>query len=229
MNTTDGNTLLLNLNALVGSLFLLCAFGMTATRQVLGCLRFYVAQALLLATSAVLLSLLFHSWHLTAVAVINLLIKPVGVPAVLRRITPDEVYTRREIVQALNITRSLLIALGLVFGAWFLARSLLTAWEVRPAATNLPIGIAGLFLGALTISVRREALPQFLGMLAMENGAFFAGIAIVPTLPLFAELAVAFDVLILTLVISVLTRTIHERVGTTAVGHLTSLKEAPKE
>lgn len=77
--------------------------------------------------------------------------------------------------------------------------------------------------------VRREAIPQLIGILTMENGAFFAGISISPDLPLIAELAAAFDVLIITLVMGILTRTIHENIGTTEVGALTTLKEEPNQ
>ena len=93
---------------------------------------------------------------------------------------------------------------------------------------NVPIGLAGLLLGAYTLAVRREAVPQILGLLAMENGAFFAGVAIAPHLPLIAEIAVAFDVLILAFVVGVLTRTVHKRIGTTAAGNLTNLREEPR-
>jgi hydrogenase-4 component E len=85
--------------------------------------------------------------------------------------------------------------------------------------------MAGLFLGAYTICVRREAIPQLIGILAMENGAFFAGVSIAPGLPLIAELAAAFDVLIIALVMGLLTRKIQEAMGTTAVGEMTSLRE----
>jgi hydrogenase-4 component E len=220
--------LLQNLNALCGGLFLLCAFGMATVRQIQGCLTLYVVQSVLLAISAFLLSTIYHSWDLFAVGILNLVVKPGLVPRLLRRFMPTEIYNRREIVQALTIPTSLLIALGLVFVAWFLSYPLLQASDGPVAATNLPIGMSSLFIGAFTIAVRREALPQFLGMLAMENSAFFAGIGIAPTLPFYAELAVAFDVLILTVVISVLTRTIHQEIGTTTVGELSSLTEIKK-
>ena len=90
---------------------------------------------------------------------------------------------------------------------------------------NLPIGTAALLLGAYTIAVRREAVPQVIGILAMENGAFFAGISIAPGLPVIAELAAAFDVLIIALVMGLLTRKIHEQTGTTTVGGMTALRE----
>jgi hydrogenase-4 component E len=220
--------LLLNLNALSGGFFLLCAFGMTTVRQIQGCLTLYMIQSVLLAISAFLLSSIYHSWDLFAVGILNVVLKPCLIPWLLRRFMPTEIYNRREIVQALTIPISLLISLGLVFVAWFLCHPLIKSGDGELAATNLPIGLSSLLIGAFTIAVRREALPQFLGMLAMENAAFFAGISIAPTLPFYAELAVAFDVLILTIVISVLTKTIHEEIGTTAAGELSSLTEIKK-
>jgi hydrogenase-4 component E len=109
--------------------------------------------------------------------------------------------------------------------AYFIASPLLSLGQEPFIKVNLPIGLAALLLGAYMVMVRREAVPQVIGILAMENGAFFAGVAIAPDLPLIAELAAAFDVLIIALVMGLLTRRIHERVGTTAVGRMTSLKE----
>ena len=104
--------LLENLNALAGGLFLLCAFGMVATRQVRGCLHFFIAQALFLAMSAFILGALLHSWDVLAVGVINVITKPFLIPWVLQRNVRGEMYSRREIDQLLNIPTSLLIALA---------------------------------------------------------------------------------------------------------------------
>jgi hydrogenase-4 component E len=105
-------------------------------------------------------------------------------------------------------------------------------WLKIPASpsvgVNLPIGLAALLLGAFTLTVRREAVPQLLGLLSMENGAFFASISIAPTLHLFIGLVVAFDVLIAVFVIGVLTRAMQEHIGTTNVGSLATLKEEPR-
>jgi hydrogenase-4 component E len=213
-----------NLNALAAGLFLLSAFGMVATRQVLGCLRLFMANGLFLAVSAFLLGAILHSWHVFAIGVIDLVTKPILIPWLLRRIVPSEVYVRREIDQALNIPTSLLIVLALTIAAYFLTLPLLQAGGAQ-VGLNLPVGMAGLFIGAYTAATRREAVPLLLGLVAMENGAFFAGIAIAPELPLIAELALAFDVLVLVFIIAVLTRTVHEHLGTTEVGALAQLKE----
>ncbi len=215
-----------NLNALTGGLFLIAAFGIVATRQMLGCLRFYVAQSVALAVSAFLLGLHPFSRHLMEVCIITIISKPILIPWVLKKTMGKQVYTRREISQVLNIPTSLLIAMVLAILAYFLATPLIHATgDSRAIVVNLPIGLAGVLLGTYTLAVRREALPQLLGLLAMENGAFFAGIVIAPDLPAIAELAVTFDVLILALVVGVLTRAIAKHIGTTEVGELASLKE----
>ncbi len=223
--STQAATILTQLNALAGAFFLLSTFGMVATRQVQGCLRFFILQSLFLASSAVLLGLHPLSWHLIGVGIINFINKPIIIPWLLRRTISEEVYKRREITQALNIPISLLIALGLTISAYYLAAPLLQVGAGLPALVNLPIGVATLLLGAYILTVRREAVPQLLGLLAMENGAFFSSIAIAPELHLFVELVVAFDVLIAVFVIGVLTRAIHENIGTTNVGALATLKE----
>lgn len=215
------------LNTLVGGLFLLCAFGIVTTRQVKGCLQLFITQSVLLAASAALLGAMFHSWHLLAVAAINLIAKPVVIPWILRRVVHEEIYSRREIDQVVNIPTSLLVALALVVLSYFLALPLLQAVGPGFRGGNVPIGFAGLLLGAFTLAVRREAVPLLIGVLAMENGAFFTGIAISRDLPFIVELAIASDGLILVVVVGVLTRAIQRHVGSTDVGALAALKEEP--
>ena len=217
---------LTKLNALTGGVFLLVAFGLVAIRQMLTCLRLYVFQSLLLAISALMLGYHYGSIHLFVVAALTIIAKVFIIPWLLRHTVGYESYAKREISQAINIPASLLIALAITIFAYYIANPLLTAAHAGIfARVNLPIGLACLILGAFTVTVRREAVPQLLGILAMENGAFFAGVAIAPNLPLFAELAAAFDVLIIALVMGLLTMKIHKTLGKTAVGELIALKE----
>ena len=222
-------TMLGSLNTLAGGLFLLSAFGIVATRQAKGCLNFFIAQSLLLAASAFLLGMRHGSWHLYGVAVVNVIAKPVLIPWILRRTAHEEVYTRREIEQALNIPGSLLISLGLAILAYFLTIPLQQTVEIQFRGANVPIGFAGLLLGAYTLTVRREAVPLLIGLLAMENGAFFAGIVLARELPLLLELAIATDGLIIVFIMGVLTRAVHKHIGTTHVGVLARLKEEVAE
>ncbi|HTP47992.1 MAG TPA: hypothetical protein VMQ50_13845 [Casimicrobiaceae bacterium] len=221
--------LLENLNALACGLFLLTAFGIVAMRQARGCLMLFIAQSLLLAASAALLGLRYGSGHLYGVALVNLISKPIIVPWLLRKTSPAEVYTRREIDQALNIPVTLAIALALAVFAYFLGIPLANAVGPEFRGPNVPIGIAGLLLGAFTLTVRREALPLLIGILAMENGAFLAGISIARDLAMLIELAIATDGLIIVFIMGVLVRAVQQHVGTTAVGELASLRERAAE
>ena len=220
------NQLLENLNALACGLFLLTAFSVVAMRQARGCLNLFIAQSLLLAASAALLGLRFDSGHLYGVALVNLISKPIIVPWLLRKTSPAEIYTRREINQALNIPTALTIALALAIGAYFLGIPLENATGPEFHGPNVPIGIAGLLLGAFTLTVRREALSLLIGLLAMENGAFLAGISIARDLSMLVELAIATDGLIIVFIMGVLVRAVQKQIGTTTVGELASLKEA---
>jgi hydrogenase-4 component E len=221
---SNWSAVLTSLNGLAACVFLLSAFGLLATRQMQGCVRFFRLQSLALVASIFLIAIGMGVLDLIAVALLDLAIKPFLIPWFLRRYVREELFRRREIDQLLNIPSSLLIGLALTLAAYFLAAIL------PPAAgpmgnINVSIGLAGLLLGAYTLAVRREAIPQLIGIFAIENGSLFAGIAIAPRLPLVAEMAFPFDMLIIALVIGILTRITHERVGTTEVGALTTLRE----
>jgi len=213
------------LNTLSAGLILISAFAMVATRQVQGVLRFFVAQSVLLAGSSFLLAYSRASVHLWALGAITIVAKVLAIPWVLRRLLPAEFYERREISQAVNIPTSLLLALMLTIVAEVLMGPIVAVTHDPVIRVNLPIGLAGILIGAYSLVARREAIPQLIGILAMENGAFFAGVAIAPELPLIAELAVAVDVVLIAVVVGLLTRNIRETVGTTEAAALDELKE----
>jgi hydrogenase-4 component E len=215
------------LNNLSGGLVLLTAFAMVATRQVQGVVRYFVIQSLLLAASCFLLGFGEHSIHLWALGVITIVAKVIVIPWVLKRTLAPELYERREIAQVVNIPASLLLALLLTIASELLVGPVASAAGDPVIRVNLPIGLACILIGAYSLIARREAIPQLIGILAMENGAFFAGIAIAGDLPLIAELTVAFNVILIAVIIGLLARNIKQTIGTTQVGALTELKEEP--
>jgi hydrogenase-4 component E len=220
--------LIYGLNALTAGLVLLAAFGMVTTRQVQGVLRFLIVQSLFVAASAFLIGFNRGSIDLLALGCIMIASKVITIPWVLRRMLPGDLYERREIDQVINIPFSLLLALLLAIAAEFLVGPLVAITPDPVVHANLPIGMAGLLIGAYSLIARREAIPQLIGILAMENGAFFAGIAIAPDLPVIAELAIAIDVILIVVVVGVLTRNITETVGTTEAATMSELREEPR-
>jgi len=215
------------LNALCAGLILIAAFAMVATRQVQGVVRFFIVQSLLLTASCFLLGYSRGSMHLWALGAITISTKVIAIPWVLRRVLPGDYYERREISQVVNIPASLLIALLLAIAAEFLTGPLASVANDPVIRVNLPIGLAGVLIGAWSLIARREAIPQLIGILAMENGAFLAGVAIASELPLIAELAIAIDVILIAVVAGLLTRTIRQTLGTTQAAALGELKEEP--
>ena len=129
------------LNALTAGLILLTAFGMVATRQVQGVIRFLVVQSLFVAASAFLIGFNRGSIDLVALGVIMIASKVITIPWVLRRTLPGDVYERREINQAVNIPSSLLLALLLAIAAEFLVSPLLATTSDPVIHVNLPIGL----------------------------------------------------------------------------------------
>ncbi|MGC1371621.1 MAG: hypothetical protein WA824_05740, partial [Candidatus Sulfotelmatobacter sp.] len=148
------------LNTLCAGLILISAFAMVATRQVQGVLRFFVAQSALLAASSFLLAYSRMSIHLWALGAITIIGKVLAIPWVLRRLLPAEFYERREIAQAVNIPTSLLLALMLTVVAELLVGPIVAATHDPVIRVNLPIGLAGILIGAYSLVARREAIPQ---------------------------------------------------------------------
>lgn len=217
------------LNSLSGGLVLLSAFAMVAIRQVQGVVRYFVIQSLLLAASSFLLGYGERSSHLWALGVITIAAKVIVIPLVLKKTLSRDLYVRREIEQVFNIPASLLLVLFLVIASELLVGPVAAIGNDPVIRVNLPVGLACVLIGAYSLMSRREAIPQLIGILAMENGAFFAGIAIAAELPLIAELAVAIDVVLIAVIVGLLTRDIKRTIGTTEAAALSKLREEPAQ
>jgi hydrogenase-4 membrane subunit HyfE len=213
------------LNTLSAGLVLISAFAMVATRQVQGVVRYFIIQSLLLSASCFLLAYSRGSSHLWILGGLTVGAKVIVIPLILRRLLPEYFYERREIAQAVNIPASLLVSLLLAIVAEFLVGPVAAANADPVVRINLPIGLAGVLIGAYSLIARREAIPQLIGILAMENGAFLAGISIASELPLIAELGVAGGVILIVVVVGLLTRNIRQKLGTTEAADLSELKE----
>jgi hydrogenase-4 component E len=70
-----------------------------------------------------------------------------------------------------------------------------------------------LALGILTAVVRRAVLFQALGFLIAENGIYLAGLSLPGGLPVFIELGLVFDLLVIVSVAAAFATKIHEQLG----------------
>lgn len=214
---------LLSLNTLVAVLFLLTAFMLISARQAQAVLYLYVAQGLLLALSTVLLALHFHSPELFIVAAITIAAKPIAIPLLINRLLSPALRRRRELSTAIGIPSALTLALLLSVVAYAVARPLV-AGQDPAATTNLSIGLVVSLLGVFLLAIRREALPQLFALMAIDNGVFFAGIAITTSSAL-VEFAAALEGVMVVMIVALLARTIALTLGSTDTGTLDALRE----
>jgi hydrogenase-4 component E len=70
-----------------------------------------------------------------------------------------------------------------------------------------------LALGIVTAVVRRAVLFQALGFLLAENGIYLAGLSLPGGLPVFIELGLVFDLVVIVSVAAAFTAKIHEQLG----------------
>ncbi len=185
--------------------------------------RLYAIQSLFLTAVAVCVGLSGEK-HIFWVAALTFLFKVIIIPALFARLI-RRLNIQQETQLTLNVPASLLIAAGLVFGADYLTRTILTTGNGVELSRNiLTISIAVLLLGLFTMVTRKKALTQVIGFLTMENGLFLTGIAIAKGMPLLVELGVFFDVLVAVFIMGVLLHRINETFDTINVEKLTKLK-----
>lgn len=95
----------------------------------------------------------------------------------------------------------------------------LTGASVEHAAVGV------LTLGILTAVVRRAVLFQALGFLIAENGIYLAGLSLRGGLPVFIELGLVFDLVVIVSVAAAFAAKIHEQLGSGDSSLLEALRD----
>jgi hydrogenase-4 component E len=186
----------------LGALLLLTAFATVGTGRVRGYINAFALQSVGLALVAAVVGYFTGSVHLYAVAVLTIAIKAVIITAILRGVAA-RVQLDREPGLTLNLPVSLLIAAALTLLAFFASPAVVapgTFLNEPPLAVSVALVLIGLF----TLSTRRHALAQVVGLLTIENGLFSGAIAIAYGMPLIVEIGILLDILVAVLVLGLL-------------------------
>jgi hydrogenase-4 membrane subunit HyfE len=88
----------------------------------------------------------------------------------------------------------------------------------------LPAALSMLLIGLFTMLIRKQALSQVIGIVAMENGLYLMAVVATRGLPLAVELGLAVDLAVGVLVMGILVRRIHRAFGTINTDHLRTLR-----
>jgi hydrogenase-4 component E len=207
----------------LAALLLLIAFAMLSQRRVLTLIKLFAWQGAALAVSTAIVAWSTGQTHLYYSALLTVLIKVILIPVILHRLI-DRLFVRWDIETLINIPTTMLIGIGLVIFAFALATPISQMASTLTRST-LGIALASVLLSFLMMIVRRKAVPQVIGFLAMENGLFFAATSATYGMPLVVELGVALDVLVGTFIFGIFFFHIREQFDSLDIRHMEKLKQ----
>lgn len=210
------------LNLVCGGL-LLTAVLVLWRRDMTAIVRLIWIQGVLLGALAAVLAVHHDSAELVAGAVAILLLKGVLLPALLVR-AARSAEPAREAEPLINVPASLLAAALLTLLA-YAASQPLTALAPGPETEAIPVGIAMVLIGFLTLTTRRNALPQVAGFLVLDNGIGVVALLATGGVPLVVELGAALDLLLIVLILQILTARLRVVYGATDLDELRELRD----
>jgi len=208
---------------LLAAFLLLLAFAMLAQRRVLTLIKLFAWQGATLTASTLIMAYATGQAHLYSSAALTLLLKVILIPWILHRLI-DRLQIRWDIETLINIPATMLIGIGLVIFAFALATPISQMASSLTRAT-LGIAMASVLLSFLMMIVRRKAVPQVIGFLAMENSLFFAATSATYGMPLVVELGVALDVLVGTFIFGIFFFHIRDEFESLDIRNMEKLKE----
>lgn len=203
-------------------LLLATALGSVTLRRLESSIRLLALQGVLLATAAAVVALTTNTVHAYLAVAITLAVKVLVVPGVLLYAL-REVRVQREVEMVLPQRQAFLVAIGLVLVAYYAVGPLrpLDGFLTRNA---LPAALSMLLIGLFTMLIRKKALSQIAGIVAMENGIYLVAVVATRGLPLAVELGVAVDLAVGVLVMGIVVRQIHRAFDTINIDHLRTLR-----
>ena len=207
----------------LAALLLLIAFAMLSQRRVLTLIKLLAWQGAALAVSTAIVAWSTGQTHLYYSALLTVLLKVILIPWILHRLI-DRLFVRWDIETLINIPTTMLIGIGLVIFAFALATPISQMASTLTRST-LGIALASVLLAFLMMIVRRKAVPQVIGFLAMENGLFFAATSATYGMPLVVELGVALDVLVGTFIFGIFFFHIREQFDSLDIRHMEKLRQ----
>ena len=208
---------------LLAALLLLIAFAMLSQRRILTLIHLFAWQGVALAASTLIVAHTTGQSHLYFSAALTVLLKVILIPWVLHRLI-DRLNIRWDIETLINIPTTMLLGIGLAIFAFALATPISQMANTLTRST-LGIALASVLLSFLMMIVRRKAVPQVIGFLAMENGLFLAATSATYGMPLVVELGVALDVLVGTFIFGIFFFHIREQFDSLEIRHMEKLKE----
>ncbi len=205
----------------LAAMALFSAFALLAQSRLLAAIHVFAWQGLLVAAVAALMGAASGDVNLYVSAAITLALKVLLIPWMLHRLLRRLALERQADPLAHPALTLLAAAAIVVFADWVAAP--VAQFEHSATRNVIAISLAVVLLGLLMMVVRRQALAQVLGFMAMENGLLLAAVASTHGMPLVVELGVAFDVLVAMVLFGVFFLQIKDSIDSLDVDRLSQL------
>ena len=183
----------------------------------------YAIRSFLLTWVSGLIAYFSGIHHIFIATGISLALKVIVIPGFLFYIV-NKTQVKTEVESVINYTLSLLISCGLILIAYYSMQSIIK-FENAFMGHCLPVSLAITLLGFFVMIIRKKAITQILGLLAMEDGLFFAALSTSYGMPLIVELGVFFDILVSVIIMGIYVYRIKETFDSIDTDSLRELKE----
>jgi hydrogenase-4 component E len=210
------------LGALIAIGALLATLALLGAKLVHEQIRVYAIQSAFAAALAVLVGIDRGSPELMVLGALTLVIKSFLVPAGINRQITFQV-SEHEVPLVVQVPMSLVLG-GVLSGFAYWSASALGATGTVLPSPVLGMPIALVLVGFFFMITRQNLISQIIGLLALENGVFFATVTLAPGLPFAIGFLLLFDVLTAVLFYGVLARLIVARAARTSVVDMNTLR-----
>ena len=208
---------------LFAALLLLLSFAMLAQRRLVNLVHLFVAQGAMLVACAVVVAYSTHQPELYQSAALTFALKVLVLPYLLHKLI-GRLHAERDTETLVHIPTLQIIGILLVIFAFVLAQPI-SQFAGAATRSTLGIAIAVVFLAFLMMIVRRKAIAQVIGFLAMENGLLFAATSATHGMPMVVELGIGLDVLVGVFILGIFFFQIREQFDSLDLQHMEALKE----
>ena len=211
----------------LAALVLLLTFLMLAHPRVISVIRVFAWQGLVVAATTALVAYDAQAPHLYISAALTLVLKALFIPWLLMRMI-DRFGLHHE-QDAIRYPVSTLLAAG-VLVVFCYHTTLPIAAQLQETTHNVvAICMSVVMLGMVMLISRNKAVTQVVGFMAMENGLFFAAVAVTNGMPMVVELGVAFDVLVAAVIFGVFFLHLRQSIDSLDTSRLNRLSESEGE
>ena len=211
----------------LAAMALFTAFALLAQTRLTAAIHTFAWQGALVAAVAALTGRASGDAHLYVSALITLALKVVLIPWMLHRLV-RRLALERQADPLQHPALTLLAGAGIVVFSDWVAEPV-AHFDLSATRNVIAISLAIVLLGMLMMVVRRQAVAQVLGFMAMENGLFLAAVASTHGMPLVVELGVAFDVLVAMVLFGVFFLQIKDSIDTLDIDRLSQLSASVEQ